>query len=243
MDLEYSTSSLIHCSGTWPTFVVLLQSFVGLNSSSSPQNELKQLKITANFQSVQILQSLFTFNYINCCCHSESDCDLKENSQKVFSRIRERICRRICLRQSQRPNLRFYWNNLQKLLQVIIIDINNLRFNWNNHRKLFQVITIDITNLRFLLEHCSDGTITEKLLQVSTLTHYQYHCHTIYDVIFYFAISAETSIVIIISKIFTTIIINTIFTIIITLIDSCRREPIWDFMRATFLCRVPFLEI
>ena len=135
MDLEYSTSSLIHCSGTWPTFVVLLQSFVGLNSSSSPQNEWKQLKMTANFQSVQILQSLFTFNYINCCCHSESNCDLKENSQKVFSRIRERICRRICLRQSQRPNLRFYWNNLKKLLQVITIDINNLRFNWNNHRK------------------------------------------------------------------------------------------------------------
>ena len=167
--------------------------------------------MTANFQSVQILQSLFTFNYINCCCHSESDCDLKENSQKVFSRIRERICRRICLRQSQRPNLRFYWNNLQKLLQVITIDINNLRFNWNNHRKT-----------------------------------YRYHCYTIYDVIFYFAISAETSIVIIISKIFTMIIIiiiNTIFTIISTLIDSCSREPIWDFMRATFLCRVPFLEI
>ena len=135
MDLEYSTSSLIHCSGTWPTFVVLLQSFVGLNSSSSPQNEWKQLKMTANFQSVQILQSLFTFNYINCCCHTESNCDFKENSQKVFSHIRERICRRICLRQSQRPNLRFYWNNLKKLLQVITIDINNLRFNWNNHRK------------------------------------------------------------------------------------------------------------
>ena len=96
--------------------------------------------MTANFQSVQILQSLFTFNYINCCCHTESNCDFKENSQKVFSHIRERICRRICLRQSQRPNLRFYWNNLQKLLQVIIIDINNLRFNWNNHRKLIGII-------------------------------------------------------------------------------------------------------
>ena len=140
MDLEYSTSSLIHCSGTWPTFVVLLQSFVGLNSSSSPQNEWKQLKMTANFPSVQILQSLFTFNYINCCCHSESNCDFKENSQKVYSHIRERICRRICLRQSQRPNLRFYWNNLKKLLQVITIDINNLRFNWNNHRKLIGII-------------------------------------------------------------------------------------------------------
>ena len=85
------------------------------------------------------------------------------------------------------------------------------------------------------------GTTTEKL---NGIINGYINGYTIYDVIFYFAISTETSIAI--SKIFTMIIIiiiNTIFTIISTLIDSCSREPIWDFIWATFLCRVPFLEI